>query len=264
MEDSVTTTISITTNSDTPVTTSASIDGMEGILTSPVNVCVLCKCGVKINDGYPMVQCISCDNWSHLSCYGLTEQSACEIEFTCLKCGIPAYQFPSSVDIVTLNDSGLAVKVSCSNTTSSILVPDETPSPCSCSSIDLPAFCTHVNSKLIQLSDKVSDLSGVVDRILYKSLVELTDKLLVVSQLQSNCASKDSVARKGQTSKFGHRSLPLQRSRFSDPQRSRRQPPPHCFSHAVLPDVNLDDIDLSVRAFISGLIDPTQFWFLLV
>ncbi len=35
-----------------------------------------CKCGININDGRPMLECIKCKAWSHIVCYGLPEDAA--------------------------------------------------------------------------------------------------------------------------------------------------------------------------------------------
>ena len=48
---------------------------------------------------------------------------------------------------------------------------------------DLSGFYRLVNSRLLQLEDRLTNLSGVVDGIIHKSLIDLSDKLLVVTQL---------------------------------------------------------------------------------
>ena len=63
-------------------------------------------------------------------------------------------------------------------------------SHCVCSGLDVPSFQHQVNSKLLWLEDKVSSLTGMVDGILYRSLVEIRDKLLVLSQMLEDHSDK--------------------------------------------------------------------------
>ena len=43
---------------------------------SSIDIDINCKCGIKSNDGQPMLQCQGCKLWSHIKCYDLTEESA--------------------------------------------------------------------------------------------------------------------------------------------------------------------------------------------
>ena len=47
---------------------------------------VKCKCGVNHNDGHPLIECSGCLKWSHLLCYGLSQASAMNLDFSCNVC----------------------------------------------------------------------------------------------------------------------------------------------------------------------------------
>ena len=55
------------------------------LASSPGSV-VDCKCKVRHNDGQPMIQCLTCEAWSHIACYGLTESTAAKTPFYCQGC----------------------------------------------------------------------------------------------------------------------------------------------------------------------------------
>ena len=64
--------------------------------SSKVDV-VNCSCGVNADDGKPMIQCFSCQQWSHIACYNLSQAAAGKITFLCKSC--PASQ--SYVHLIT-------------------------------------------------------------------------------------------------------------------------------------------------------------------
>lgn len=45
-----------------------------------------CVCGVVVNDGSPMLQCVDCNKWSHLACYGISKSAAKKAKFKCREC----------------------------------------------------------------------------------------------------------------------------------------------------------------------------------
>ena len=47
---------------------------------------VRCKCGVRVNDGNPMFQCVKCGTWSHISCYDLSEDIVAKAPLRCKGC----------------------------------------------------------------------------------------------------------------------------------------------------------------------------------
>ena len=47
---------------------------------------VLCVCGVTVNDGKPMVECVECGSWSHIQCARLTIRTAKKAAFRCHCC----------------------------------------------------------------------------------------------------------------------------------------------------------------------------------
>ena len=68
-----------TGTSDTPSSSNSSSHN------TPSNK-VLCVCGATINDGRPMVECMSCKAWSHLQCVHLTQRTAKTAKFQCHNC----------------------------------------------------------------------------------------------------------------------------------------------------------------------------------
>ena len=105
---------------------------------------------------------------SHLSCYGLTDETVAEVDFTCFQCGIPVAQFPLSSRVVGVSparskQSGVtADRGNCIVSLQSDLSshsPDNRP--------DLSAlYCyTYVNIKLQQIEDILDQLSDMVDDI---------------------------------------------------------------------------------------------------
>ena len=47
---------------------------------------VKCKCGINHNDGRLLIECSGCLKWSHLLCYGLSQASAMNLDFSCNVC----------------------------------------------------------------------------------------------------------------------------------------------------------------------------------
>lgn len=47
---------------------------------------VNCRCGITIEDGYPMVQCIKCAAWEHISCTFSSPDAAAKSAFLCHQC----------------------------------------------------------------------------------------------------------------------------------------------------------------------------------
>lgn len=98
-----------------------------------------CKCGTSQDDGLPMLECIKCGAWSHISCYGLSEDMAKKPPFQCQSCVCP-----------NAND---------------LVVPDDelTSDPIAILQGQVAKLVRSFNAQLLSIRDDLSRLKGTVD-----------------------------------------------------------------------------------------------------
>ena len=132
--------------------------------SNPDSSVVNCICGVKQNDGNPMVLCSVCDEWSHLTCYKLSESDTKKLKFKCKSCTSTQLS-DSLIKMLTSQITDLFDKVANLSAQLNAHIKTCNSKFLASSSPDLSDSIKQIRSDIRVLSGRVSQLSSSEHRL---------------------------------------------------------------------------------------------------